>query len=185
MSTNQLNSLVTFSLAAWLNVTIFYNSTEAQCRWLKEGLFGKSLVFLLKLCSINHPPLYQERAYISPRSAARFSFVWGSALLASVDFHTGMHQPLLTDSEMQFTSLYYRRKATPGCRSYSLSIFDKNFYFCTAVVVRHTLLVKRLKIISYFPHCLFGGLWKKHLELKQTLILFLSYFSGQLSQKKK
>lgn len=38
MSTNQLNSLVTFSLSAWLNITIFYNSTEAQCLWLKEGI---------------------------------------------------------------------------------------------------------------------------------------------------
>lgn len=38
MSTNQLNSLVAFSLTAWLNITIFYNSTEAQCHWLKEGV---------------------------------------------------------------------------------------------------------------------------------------------------
>lgn len=35
MSRNQLNSLVTFSLNAWLNITI---SAEAQCHWLKEGI---------------------------------------------------------------------------------------------------------------------------------------------------
>lgn len=65
MSANQLNSLVTLSLTAWLNTTIFYNTTEAQCCWLKERIailkfvvkFGVSTKTVLNK---SHPALSVE-----------------------------------------------------------------------------------------------------------------------------
>lgn len=65
MSTNQQNSLVTFSLTAWLNITIFYNSTEAQCCWLKEGI--AILKFVVKFSISTKIVLNKSHPIISVR----------------------------------------------------------------------------------------------------------------------
>lgn len=91
------------------------------------------------LLNKSHSIIYPSRfipiqARLRPGAPDSHGFpCWGCANLCSLTPEMSWHA--------QFTSLYYRRQVTPGCRSCALSILDKNLYFCAAVEFRHTLLV--------------------------------------------
>lgn len=132
---------------------------------------GRFWYFLPKLCSINHPTLsvkglllsisrcslIQPRLTLGAADSRGFPH-WGCANLCSLTPVMSWHA--------QFTPLYYRRQVTPGCRSGSLSILDKNLYFCTAVEFRHTLLVIQGNNTGWntqppFTSVYLVGLWRK------------------------
>lgn len=145
-------SITTFEIkkTLWLNITIFYNSTEAQCLWLKEGIailkfvvkFGISTKIVLNK---SHPtisvPVATFRLPVQPDSASSEARRCWHPWISTLDCTNLCSLAPAMSWHAQFTSLYYRRQVTPGHRSCWLSIFDKNLYFCTSVVFRHTLLV--------------------------------------------
>lgn len=150
MSTNQLNSLVTFSLTAWLNITIFYNSTEAQCRWLKEGI--AILMFVVKfgisteiVLNKSHPtPSVKGLHWVSWCSLIQLGPRLGAADICGFPHWDGrtFARWLLWWVDMYSSLLSITEDKWPQGAGHVHSAFsDKNLYFHTAVVLRHTLLV--------------------------------------------